>query len=126
MARWLNGWSLDFSRRVPEALHCATLYPEPDVGQYVREALDSGARLFKVHVKVGGFAPESPLLDEVWEALEASAVPVVIHAGSAPLAGAFTGPEHVGRLSAKFPGLVLVIAQMPERRDDAHLPGRTP
>jgi predicted TIM-barrel fold metal-dependent hydrolase len=112
MARWLNDWSMDFARRVPDALHCATFYPEPGVGQYVREALDSGARLFKVHVKVGGFAPESPLLDEAWEALEASAVPVVIHAGSAPLAGAFTGPEHVGRLLAKFPGLVLVIAHM--------------
>ena len=78
----------------------------------MRGAIDSGAQLFKVHVKVGGFAPESPLLDEAWEALESSAIPVVIHAGSAPLAGTFTGPEHVRRLLAKFPALVLVIAHM--------------
>jgi predicted TIM-barrel fold metal-dependent hydrolase len=112
MAQWLNDWSLDFSRRIPDALHCATLYPEPEVGRYVRGAIDSGAQLFKVHVKVGGFAPESPLLNEAWEALESAAIPVVIHAGSAPLAGTFTGPEHVRRLLSKFPGLVLIIAHM--------------
>ncbi|SFT92808.1 hypothetical protein [Arthrobacter sp. ov118] len=81
MAQWLNDWNLDFSRRIPDALHCATLYPEHGVGRYVCEAIDGGAQLFKVHVKVGGFAPESPLLDEAWEALENSAIPVVIQPG---------------------------------------------
>lgn len=112
MAKWLNVWSADFFRRVPDALHCATLYAEPGVGQYVREAIEGGAQLFKVHVKVCAFPPDSPLLDEAWEALENSATPVVIHAGSTPLTGTFTGPEPVRRLMTKFPGLVLVIAHM--------------
>ncbi|MFF2347065.1 amidohydrolase family protein [Pseudarthrobacter sp. NPDC058119] len=112
MAQWLNDWSLEFARRVPDALHCATLYPEPGVGQYVRAAIDAGAKLFKVHVKVGGFAPEDPLLDDAWEALEGAAIPVVIHAGSAPLAGTYTGPGHIQRLLSRFPALVLVIAHM--------------
>ena len=32
----------------------------------MREALDAGARIFKVHLQVGGFSPDDPLLDEVW------------------------------------------------------------
>ncbi|BDH58865.1 hypothetical protein MTP03_38040 [Tsukamurella sp. PLM1] len=29
MAVWLNDWCAEFARRVPDAIHCATLYPEP-------------------------------------------------------------------------------------------------
>lgn len=112
MAQWLNDWSLDFARRTPDALHCATFYPEPGAGEYVRRAIADGAQLFKVHIQVGKFAPEDPLLDDVWEALESAGTPTVIHAGSAPLAGAFTGPGHVRRLLVRHPRLVLVIAHM--------------
>ena len=57
MATWLNEWSADFARRVPDAVHCATIYPEPGAGDYVEAALATGARLFKIHVQVG---PDSP------------------------------------------------------------------
>lgn len=112
MAESLNAWSQEFCLRVPDALHCATFYPEPAAGDYVRAAIADGAELFKVHIEVGGFAPDDPLLDDAWEALEVAGIPIVIHAGSAPLAGAFTGPGHVRRLLARYPGLVLVIAHM--------------
>jgi uncharacterized protein len=112
MAAWLNAWSADFARRVPGAVHCATLYPEPDVGAYVREALDDGARLFKVHIQVGGFAPDDPLLTDAWAALEAAGAPIVIHAGSGPLVGPHTGPAGIRRLLAAHPKLTLVIAHL--------------
>lgn len=112
MAEWLNDWSRQFARRVPDAVPSATFYPEPGAAKYVGRAIADGARLFKVHIEVGGFAPDNPLLDGVWEKLEAAGIPVVMHAGSAPLAGPFTGPEHVRRLLARYPGLVLVIAHM--------------
>ncbi|WP_307857567.1 amidohydrolase family protein [Paenarthrobacter sp. DKR-5] len=112
MAEWLNAWSLDFARRTPGALRCATLYPEPGAGEYVRRALDDGAQLFKMHVQVGRFAPHDPLLDEAWTELENAGVPVVIHVGSAPLSGKFTGPDHLRRLLEKHPRLVLVVAHM--------------
>ena len=50
---------------------------------YVRAALDAGARIFKVHLQVGGFAPDDPQLDEVWGLLTEARVPVVVHAGHA-------------------------------------------
>lgn len=112
MAIWLNTWSRDFARRVPGAVRCATFYPEAGAADYVREAIEEGARLFKLHVQVGDFAPDDPLLDEVWSVLEGSRTPVVVHAGSAPIRGQFTGPELVRRVLDRHPHLVLVIAHM--------------
>ena len=112
MARWLNGWCADFAARVPDAVHSATFFPEDDVGSYVSDALDTGARLFKMHVQVGEFSPADPLLDPAWGALSDAAVPIVIHAGSAPKAGRFTGPAPVADVLRRFPLLTLVIAHL--------------
>lgn len=78
MAAWLNSWGADFAARTPDCLHTATFFPEPGAEQYVREALDAGARVFKVHLQVGGFDPTDPLLDGVWAALADSRTPVEI------------------------------------------------
>jgi hypothetical protein len=116
MAQWLNDWGREFAERVPDGVHCATLYPEPGVGEYVADAVAAGARLVKVHVQVGEFAPDDPRLDPAWEVLSASRTPVVLHCGSAPLPGRYTGPASVRRLLARHPELTLVIAHlgMPE------------
>jgi predicted TIM-barrel fold metal-dependent hydrolase len=116
MAAWLNDWSAEFARRVPGAVHCATFYPEPGVTEYLSAAVRGGARLAKVHIQVGGFSPLDPLLDGAWGVLEQHRIPVVIHAGSGPLPGRYTGPDPVRRLLRDHPDLVLVIAHlgMPE------------
>lgn len=128
MARWLNEWCADFAGRVPDAVHSATFYPEPGCGDDVAEALAAGARLFKLHVQVGGFAPDDPLLEPAWELVERAGVPVVIHAGSAPQPGRFTGPDPVRRVLQRHPGLVLVVAHMgmPEFHAFADLTGEFP
>ncbi|WP_309058270.1 amidohydrolase family protein, partial [Streptomyces sp.] len=84
MAAWLNGWAAGFAARTPDCLHTATFFPEPGVERYVREALDAGARVFKVHLQVGGFDPNDPLLDAVWGELVERRTPVVVHCGSGP------------------------------------------
>ncbi|HET8598921.1 MAG TPA: amidohydrolase family protein [Segeticoccus sp.] len=123
MAQWLNDWGADFARRVPDALHCATFYPEPGAADYVSRALDQGAELFKVHVQVGRFSPDDPLLEQVWGLLEQHRVPTVIHAGSGPLPGRDTGPGPVRRVLERCPELPLVIAHlgMPEYHEFADL-----
>ncbi|WP_460627984.1 amidohydrolase family protein [Intrasporangium mesophilum] len=123
MAQWLNAWAADFAARVPDAVHCATFYPEPGVEAYVDDALGAGARLFKLHVQVGEFAPDEVALDGVWATLEEAQVPVVIHAGSAPLRGTHTGPRAVATVLSRHPGLVLVVAHlgMPEYHEFADL-----
>jgi predicted TIM-barrel fold metal-dependent hydrolase len=116
MAAWLNGWAADFARRVPDCLHTATLFPEEGVERYVREAVEAGARVFKSHVQVGAYDVNDPLLEPVWGLLADAGVPVVMHCGSGPAPGAYTGPEPVGRLLARHPRLRLVVAHlgMPE------------
>ncbi|GAC1324085.1 MAG: amidohydrolase family protein [Mycobacteriales bacterium] len=116
MAEWLNGWATDFARRTPDCVHTSTFFPEPSADRYVREALAAGARLFKAHVQVGAYDPRDPLLEPVWGALAESGVPVVVHCGSGPRPGAFTGPGPIGEVLAAHPSLRLIVAHlgMPE------------
>ena len=110
MAEFLNDWAAGFAERVPEALPCATFYPEPEVPAYVARRIDSGTRLWKVHVQVGGFDVRDPLLDEAWGMLADAGSPVVLHAGSGPVPTEFTGPGPVAELLTRHPRLRLVIA----------------
>ena len=110
MAEWLNDWAVGFADRVPEALRCATFFPEEGAGEYVAKRVAAGAEVFKVHVQVGAFDVRDPLLDEAWGVLEDASTPVVLHAGSGPVATAYTGPGPVEGLLRRHPRLRLVIA----------------
>ncbi|WP_194818540.1 amidohydrolase family protein [Nocardia sp. XZ_19_385] len=112
MAAWLNEWTADFAARTPDCLHTATFYPEHGVDSYVEAAIEAGARVFKVHVQVGDFHPGDPLLRPVWGMLEEAGIPALIHCGSGPAAGSFTGPEPIAALLERFPRLRLIIAHM--------------
>ena len=112
MARWLNDWCTDFAARVPDAVHSATFYAEPGCDDDARAAIDAGARLFKIHVEVGGLSPDDPVLDAAWGLIEDTQLPVVLHAGSAPKPGKHTGPGPVRELLRRHPRLVLVIAHL--------------
>jgi predicted TIM-barrel fold metal-dependent hydrolase len=128
MAAWLNEWAAGFAARTPDCLHTATLFPEEGVAEYVRAAVEAGARVFKSHVQVGAYDPTHELLDPVWGMLAEAGVPVVMHCGSGPAPGKHTGPEPVGRLLARHPRLPLVVAHMgmPEYTDFLDLAERYP
>ena len=119
MAQWLNGWGADFAAAHPDCLHTSTFYPEPGAGDYVATAIEAGTRVFKSHIQVGEYSPLDPLLDGVWGAIDAAQVPVVIHCGSGPAPGTFTGPEPIETLLTRFPTLPLIVAHMgtPEYRE---------
>ncbi|WP_327115548.1 amidohydrolase [Nocardia sp. NBC_01730] len=112
MAAWLNEWTAEFAERTPDCLHTATFFPEPQAEGYVKAAIERGARVFKAHVQVGGYHPGDPLLDPVWGLIEAARIPVVIHCGSGPAPGTYTGPEPIAGVLRRFPRLSLVIAHM--------------
>jgi uncharacterized protein len=112
MAAWLNDWAREFAAATPEVIPTATIFPEPDVASYLDTALRAGVRVIKVHVQVGGFDPRDPMLAEPWGMLADAGVPVVLHAGSGPTSGEFTGPGPVGEVLARHPGLCLVMAHM--------------
>ncbi|MET0702786.1 MAG: amidohydrolase family protein [Mycobacterium sp.] len=119
MAAWLNQWAAEFAAATPDCLRTATFYPEPGATEYVTAAIEGGTRVFKAHIQVGNYAPNDPLLDHVWGAIEDAGTPVVIHCGSGPAPGNFTGPAPIRTLLGRYPRLALVIAHMgmPEYTD---------
>ncbi|MBB4929825.1 hypothetical protein F4561_000645 [Lipingzhangella halophila] len=110
MAEWLNAWTADFAAGHPDCLHSATFYPEKGAARYVAGAINSGARVFKAHLQVGGYDPRDPLLSDVWGALADSGTPVVVHCGSGPHGGAFTGPDPFAGVLKEHPDLTAIIA----------------
>ena len=132
MAAWLNDWARQFAAANDDVVSTATFFPEPGVSSYVASAVADGARIFKAHVQVGGYDPRDPLLDDVWGQLADAGVPVVVHVGSGPAPGAFTGPGPFGEVLRRHPLLTAVIAHMgmpeydeflgfAERYDNVHL-----
>ena len=91
-----------------------------------RKALRSGTRIFKAHLQVGDYDPNDPLLQDVWGLIDDAAAPVVIHCGSGPQPGRFTGPEPIISLLHRHPRLHLVIAHMgmPEYAEFLDIAGR--
>ncbi|WP_243838923.1 MULTISPECIES: amidohydrolase family protein [Aeromicrobium] len=116
VAGFMNEWTRDFAERTPDALWSATFYPEPEAATYVPQLIEEGVEVFKVHVQVGDFAPNDPLLEPVWGVLAESGTPIVLHAGSGPAPGHHTGPSGVADVLSRHPDLALVIAHlgMPE------------
>ncbi|MEV6597739.1 amidohydrolase family protein [Actinoplanes sp. NPDC051346] len=112
MAADLNDWTLDFADRTPGCLPSATFFPEPSAARDVRAALDRGARIFKLHLQVGGFDPRDELLREAWGLLADSGTPVIVHAGSGPVANGFTGPGPIGEVLARHPRLAMIAAHL--------------
>jgi hypothetical protein len=121
MAAWLNEWAREFAAAHDDVLMTATVFPEPEVSSYLDLALRSGVRVVKVHVQVGGFDPRDPLLDEAWGMLADAGVPVIVHAGSGPAPGEFTGPGPVAEVLARHPSLALIAAHMGMPEYDAFL-----
>jgi hypothetical protein len=120
MAADLTDFSLALAAAESDCVASATFFPEQGVLGQVVDAVDRGARVFKIHAQVGGFDLRDPLLDEVWGALADAGLPVVIHIGSAPVSRpGFTGPEHLAGVLARHPQLMAVVAHLgaPEYAD---------
>jgi predicted TIM-barrel fold metal-dependent hydrolase len=126
MAAWLNSWAVGFARRTPDCLHTSTLFPEAGAEEYVREAIEAGTRVFKAHVQVGAYDPADELLDTAWGLISDAETPVVIHCGSGPSPGKYTGPGPAAAVLHRHPRLRLVFAHMgmPEYEDFLALAGR--
>lgn len=112
MAAWLNQWAAQFAANTPDCLSTATFYPEPGVDGYVAAAIDGGTRVFKAHVQVGDYDPTDPLLDRTWGLIADAQTPVVIHCGSGPQPGTYTGPDPIRAVLDRHPRLRLIVAHM--------------
>lgn len=121
MAESLSVWARAFAAETPGCAASGTFFPEPSAPRYVRDALDAGTAVFKVHLQVGGYDPRDAALREVWGMLADAAVPVVVHCGSGPIPGAHTGPGPIGEVLADHPTLTAVIAHAGMPEFEAHV-----
>ena len=112
VAAYLNDWSRTFAADVPEVLWSGTFFPEEGVAAYVAELVEAGVELFKLHLQVGEFHLDDPLLDDVWGLLSEADAPVLVHAGSGPVGNDFTGPGSMQRLLERHPRLPIIVAHM--------------
>jgi predicted TIM-barrel fold metal-dependent hydrolase len=110
MARWLTEWVGEFADRTPGAVRTATIFPEPDVADYLAKALADGARAVKVHVQVGGFDPRDEVLDDAWGLIADAGVAAVVHCGDGPRHGAHTGLGIFEEVLRRHPTLTAVLA----------------
>lgn len=112
MAVWLNEWCQSFALNNPDCLQTATFFPESSAAAYVSQALSDGARVFKIHLEVGAFDPRDPLLVPAWGQLAEAGVPAVVHCGSGPRPGPFTGPGPMTEVLDRHPSLKVIVAHM--------------
>ncbi len=112
MSAWLNAWAADFAAQHDDVLHTFTFFPEEGATRYVEEQLSAGAQIGKAHVQVGAYDPGDPLLDDVWGAIADAGVPVIVHCGSGPAPGEFTGPGFFEPVLQRHPTLTAVVAHM--------------
>jgi uncharacterized protein len=120
MAQSLSEWARAFAADTPGCVPSGTFFPEPTATRYVRAALDAGTVVFKAHLQVGGYDPRDELLDPVWGMLAEAGTAVVVHCGSGPEPGAFTGPGPFSAVLARHPRLTAVIAHAGSPEYEAH------
>ncbi len=113
MAAWLNDWTLGLLDRDPRVIGTGTFFPEPEAPRYLDRLLADGRiRGFKLHLQVGGFHPDDPRLHPGYARLQEAGLPVVIHCGTAPVAGPHTAAGEMDALLAHFPDLKVIVAHM--------------
>jgi len=85
LARALNDFTLEVSRRHPEVLPCCTVFPgEEGAEDILEQALSGPFRGVKITPTLMKIAPDDPRLDAVWRASARWRKPVVIHCGPSP------------------------------------------
>ena len=124
VAAWLNEHTLALAAEHPQVVPTFTLYPEPEVAEYVAAALGAGGRCVKVHLQVGKFRLTDPLLDEAWTLLERARTPIVLHLAAVEDGSGgheFCGAPALWALLERHPDLRPVVAHLGAPGDTVEL-----
>ncbi|XDD48192.1 amidohydrolase family protein [Leptospira sp. WS39.C2] len=113
MAQSLNEWTYANFKNWPGAIPFGTFYPEEGVFSYVKQAVEGYGFLgFKLHCEVSKLNLNDPELSDSFRYLEKKEIPLVIHTGTAPLPGEFTGFQFFKPFIETYPNLHVIIAHM--------------
>ena len=128
MARALNDYMAQIVARDARVIGLGTVLPgEPDAKNILREAFGKGLRGVKLHCHVQAFSPDSPELEEIYEACVEANVPLVMHAGREPSSPAYKvdvyalcAAERVERVLTRHPKLKLCVPHLGADEFDAY------
>ncbi len=114
MARELNRWLREVAGRLPDGVPLATVHAgDEDPAGVVEEACGLfGFAGVKLHIQVQDFAPDDPRMLPVYARLVALDRVLVIHCGTGPHPGRFTGLARLTPVLDRFPALAVVLCHM--------------
>lgn len=121
LARYLNGYMVKKCRQYPNRVTgMATVYPgEPDAGEILQEAFDSGLGGLKLHAHVQCFDINADDTDLVFDACQSNKKPVVIHFGKEPRSPAYRcdpyricGADKLACVLDNFPNLNICVPHL--------------
>lgn len=113
MAESLNIWVYENMRAIDGAILFGTFYPEKGALDYVKKSIEEfGFKGFKLHLEVGKFNINESALHCLFQYLEKKMIPVVIHTGTAPLPGEYTGIHFFSKFMQSYPELFGIVAHM--------------
>jgi len=118
----LNAWVCETAADSPHAIPFATVHAaDDDVGGIVERAVADGARGLKFQLPVQGFPADDPRLDPAYEVAVDHDLPVVLHAGTAPMFrdDPNVGVEHFQSFLDSYPELRVCAAHMGTYEVDA-------
>jgi predicted TIM-barrel fold metal-dependent hydrolase len=86
MADELNDWVCETAATADHVVPFATVHAgDDDVGGIVERAVEAGARGLKFQLPVQGFPVDDPRLAPAYEVAAANDLPLLVHAGTAPM-----------------------------------------
>ncbi|TGL37876.1 amidohydrolase family protein [Leptospira perdikensis] len=113
MASSLNDWTYANYKNWKGAIPFGTFYPEEGVLTYVKKAVEEYGFLgFKLHCEVSKLNLNSPELTDTFLYLQEKQIPILIHTGTAPLPGEFTGIQFFKPFLETYPKLEVIVAHM--------------
>lgn len=128
IARSMNAFMAELCAGEPRLTGLATVFPgEPGAREIVEEAFALGLRGVKLHCHVQCFSADAPELEEVYRALEARDLPLVIHAGREPKSPAYRcdphqlcSADHTRALLRSYPKLRVCVPHLGADEFEAH------
>lgn len=113
MASSLNDWTYANFKNWKGAIPFGTFYPEEGVLTYVKKAVEEYGFLgFKLHCEVSKLNLNRPELADTFLYLQEKQIPILIHTGTAPLPGEFTGIAFFKPFLETYPKLRVIVAHM--------------
>jgi predicted TIM-barrel fold metal-dependent hydrolase len=113
MASDLNNWVFSEHKNNEQAILFGTFFPEEGAHSYVQKAVEEFQfKGFKLHCEVSHLNLTDEELKETFNYLQKKKIPLVIHTGTAPLPGEFTGMKYFEPFIQKYPQLKIIVAHM--------------